>query len=67
MLAPLQSDVKVTDVSGNVVFKTQSNGGTVIWNGKTLQGDRAQSGVYLVWSAVAGEKGKNVAKILLIN
>lgn len=62
-----QSDVKVTDVSGNLVFKTQSNGGTVIWDGNTLQGDRAQSGVYLVWSAVAGEKGKNVAKILLIN
>ena len=62
-----QSDVKVTDVSGNIVFKTQSNGGTVIWDGKTLQGERAQSGVYLVWSAIAGEKGKNVAKILLIN
>lgn len=62
-----QSDVKVTDVSGNVVYKTQSNGGTVIWDGKTLQGERAKSGVYLVWSAVAGEKGKNVAKILLIN
>ncbi|MFT4600632.1 MAG: ligand-binding sensor domain-containing protein [Arenicella sp.] len=62
-----QSDVKITDVSGNVVYKTTSNGGTVIWDGKTLQGERAKSGVYLVWSASVSGKGKEVAKILFIN
>jgi outer membrane protein assembly factor BamB len=61
------SDVTITDVSGNVVLKTVSNGGTVIWDGKTLTGDRVQSGVYLVWSASTEGKGKNVAKILFIN
>lgn len=62
-----QSDVKVTDISGNVVYKTVSNGGTAIWDGKTLNGERVQSGVYLVWTASADGKGKNVAKILFIN
>ena len=62
-----ESDVKITDVSGNIVYRTQSNGGTVIWNGQTLQGERAKTGVYLVWTAVASGKGKNVAKIVLIN
>ncbi len=62
-----QSDVKITDVSGNLVYKTISNGGTVIWNGKTLQGNRVQSGVYLVWSGVSDGKGRKVAKILFIN
>lgn len=62
-----ESDVKVTDISGNVVYKTVSNGGTVIWDGNTLEGDRVQSGVYLVWTAVTNGKGKNVAKILFIN
>lgn len=62
-----ESDVKITDVSGNIVYKTVSNGGTVIWDGNTLQGERAKSGVYLVWTAVASGKGKNVAKIVLIN
>lgn len=62
-----ESDVKITDVSGNVVYKTTSNGGTVIWNGQTLQGERAKSGVYLVWSAVANGRGREVAKILMIN
>jgi hypothetical protein len=62
-----ESDVKVTDVSGNIVYQTVSNGGTVIWDGLTLEGDRVQSGVYLVWTASVDGKGKNVAKILFIN
>lgn len=62
-----ESDVKITDISGNVVYKTISNGGTMIWDGKTLQGERAQSGVYLVWAASISGKGREVAKILFIN
>lgn len=62
-----ESDVKVTDISGNLIYQTVSNGGTVIWDGKTLAGDRVQSGVYLVWSGITTGKGKNVAKILFIN
>lgn len=61
------SDVKITDVSGNLIYQTVSNGGTVIWDGKTLFGERVQSGVYLVWSGVVAGKGKDVAKILFIN
>lgn len=61
------ADVTITDISGNVVLKTTSNGGTVVWNGNTLQGERVQSGVYLVWSASPTGKGKNVGKILFIN
>ena len=62
-----ESDVKVTDISGNLIYQAVSNGGTVIWDGKTLQGDRVQSGVYLVWTGVTTGKGKNVAKIVFIN
>lgn len=62
-----QSDVKVTDISGNLIYKTTSNGGTVIWDGLTLTGERVQSGVYLVWTASVDGKGKEVAKILFMN
>jgi len=62
-----ESDVKITDVSGNLIFKTQSNGGTVVWDGNRLSGERVQSGVYLVWTASVTGKGKNVAKIVVIN
>ncbi|MBK9192394.1 MAG: hypothetical protein IPM77_13305 [Crocinitomicaceae bacterium] len=62
-----QSDLKVTDISGNLIYKTTSNGGTVIWDGLTLTGERVQSGVYLVWTASVDGKGKEVAKILFMN
>lgn len=62
-----ESDVKVTDISGNLIYKTVSNGGTVIWDGNNLNGERVQSGVYLVWTGITYDKGKNVAKILFIN
>jgi ligand-binding sensor domain-containing protein len=62
-----ESDVKITDISGNLVYQTISNGGSAIWNGKTLQGERVASGVYLVWSGVSDGKGRKVAKILFIN
>ncbi len=62
-----ETEVKITNVSANLIFKKVSNGGTVKKKKKTLQGDRVQSGVYLVWTGIADGKGKNVAKILFIN
>jgi hypothetical protein len=61
------SDIKITDVSGNLVFKTTSNGGTATWNGKTVEGERVKSGVYLIWTAVNEGKGRKVGKVVVIN
>jgi hypothetical protein len=61
------SEVKITDVSGNLIYQTISNGGTVVWDGNRLSGDRVQSGVYLIWAASSTGKGKNVAKLVVIN
>ena len=41
--------VKFTDVTGALVYETQSNGGTARWNGTNLSGQPAASGVYLVY------------------
>jgi hypothetical protein len=62
-----ESDVKITDVSGNLIYTTQSNGGTVVWDGNRLSGERVQSGVYLIWTASVTGKGKNVTKVVVIN
>ena len=62
-----ESQVRITDISGNLVYQTQSNGGIVLWDGNRLNGERVQTGVYLVWSAKVIGKGDNVAKILIIN
>ena len=61
------SDVKVTDISGNLVFKTTSNGGTATWNGRTLDGNKASSGVYLIWTATNQGSSRKVGKVVLIN
>ncbi len=59
--------VKITDVSGNLVFETKSNGTQALWYGKNFKGEKAHTGVYLVFST--DEEGENtcVTKLLFIN
>lgn len=61
------SDVKVTDIAGNLVYQTTSNGGTVTWNCKNLNGERVKTGVYLIWTASNAGKGRKVGKVTVIN
>lgn len=63
------SDVKITDIAGNLVYQTISNGGTATWNGQTLQGERVQTGVYLIWTSIDDQdvKGRKVGKVVFIN
>lgn len=43
------ADVRITDVSGQLVFRTTALGGQAIWNGMDYTGRRPQSGVYLIF------------------
>ncbi len=43
------SDVRITDVAGNVVYRTTSLGGQAIWPATDLSGQRVSTGVYLVF------------------
>ncbi len=43
------ADVKITDVSGQLVYSTKAQGGTATWNGKTYSGRKPQTGVYYVF------------------
>lgn len=57
--------VKITDISGNLVFETRALGGQAIWNGKSLTGNKVATGIYLVF--VRDEMGneKAVGKIVI--
>jgi len=59
--------IKITDVSGKLVWQTQAIGGTATWNMNTLAGEKAQTGVYFVFSTDA-EQGTEtfVTKIAII-
>jgi ligand-binding sensor domain-containing protein len=61
------AQVKITDISGNLILETTANGGTAVWNGKTLMGDRVGTGVYLVFSTNDDGTQTMVSKILFIN
>jgi hypothetical protein len=61
------ANVKITDISGNVVYETRALGGQAIWNGYNFDGDRAHSGVYLVFASSEDGSVSLVSKILFIN
>jgi ligand-binding sensor domain-containing protein len=42
--------VKITDLTGRLVFETLANGGTAIWYGKDYLGKPVSSGTYLVFA-----------------
>ena len=41
------TNVKITDVSGNLVFETTTEGGGATWDGRSFSGKKVQTGVYL--------------------
>ncbi len=47
---PQNATVKITDISGTLIYETQANGGQAIWDGRDYNGREASSGVYLVFS-----------------
>jgi ligand-binding sensor domain-containing protein len=59
------SDVKITDAAGNLVYKTTSNGGTAYWNAKNFNGERVSPGIYFFWTAPNNESGKKVGKVVV--
>lgn len=62
-----ESSVKITDVAGNLVYKTISNGGRATWNGKNRNGDRVSTGVYLIFCANRDGSQSRVIKLLFIH
>ena len=60
------SDVKVTDMAGNIVYETTSNGGTATWNCRKVNGEEVATGVYLIWTAPKEGKGRKVGKVTVI-
>lgn len=45
------SEVRITDASGNLVHKTTSFGGQAVWNATDMNGNRVSTGVYLIFAA----------------
>ncbi|WP_020532886.1 T9SS type A sorting domain-containing protein [Flexithrix dorotheae] len=60
------SSVKITDITGKLIWDTQANGGTATWNVANYNGEHAKTGVYLVYSASVDGEDAFVGKIAVI-
>lgn len=60
------SQIRITDTRGNLIFKTVSNGGKAIWDGKNMDGQLVATGVYFALSTDTEGDFTCVSKILVI-
>ncbi len=60
------SNVKITDTAGKLVFETTSVGGQAFWDGRNFYGTLVKSGVYLVFVASEDGKSSGVTKIAIL-
>jgi hypothetical protein len=60
------ADVRITDISGQLVYKARAHGGQVVWNGADYTGHRPQSGVYLVFAANSAGTQTVTGKIVFL-
>jgi len=61
-----ESNVKITDISGNLVYDTKALGGQVVWNGQDYTGRKVQSGIYLVLASTDNGSRSYEGKIMFI-
>lgn len=60
------ADVRITDISGQLVYRTIALGGQAVWNGVDYKGHRPQSGVYLIFISNKDGSQTNVSKMVFM-
>ncbi len=62
----VNSFVKITEITGRLVYQTRAFGGQAVWNGRDYNGNRVATGVYLI--LVTDETGieKTAGKIIFV-
>ncbi|WP_162051537.1 type IX secretion system anionic LPS delivery protein PorZ [Pontibacter pamirensis] len=63
---PNNADVRITDISGTLVYKTKALGGTLAWDARDYNGKRVKAGVYLVMSSDAEGGQTCISKIAVL-
>ena len=61
------SNVKITDISGNLIYQGMSAGGQFVWNCRNRSGNRVATGVYLVLSSTPEARESVVTKIAVVH
>lgn len=61
------TQVKITDLNGNLIYQTTSNGKLATWDGKNAYGRRVNTGIYMVICANEDGTQNAITKIMVIN
>ncbi|MDO5509613.1 MAG: T9SS type A sorting domain-containing protein [Weeksellaceae bacterium] len=60
------ADVRITDITGNLLYRQRAQGGVVKWNGQNFKGQRVASGIYLVLMTNQDGSEQMATKIAII-
>ena len=60
------ANIKITDITGNLVFETTSEGGSVLWDTTAFGKYKVASGVYLVLVSTKDALETKVVKIMVV-
>ncbi|MDH5598888.1 MAG: hypothetical protein OEY34_07180, partial [Cyclobacteriaceae bacterium] len=61
-----ETNVKITDIAGQLIWEGISVGGGLSWDRRNLQGDEVSTGVYLVFAVSQNEQEVLVGKIAVV-
>lgn len=60
------ANVKITDIEGNLVFETTSEGGTVLWDTRAFGKYKVASGVYMIFISSEDGTQTKVKKLMIV-
>ncbi|MGV3695960.1 type IX secretion system anionic LPS delivery protein PorZ [Flavobacterium sp.] len=61
-----KANVKITDIEGNLVYETTSEGGTIEWDTTAFGKHKVASGVYLIFIAAEDASETAVKKVMIV-
>ncbi len=60
------ANIKITDIEGNLVYETTSEGGTVLWDTRAFGKHKVASGVYMIFIASEDGTETKVKKVMIV-
>ncbi|MEJ7643382.1 MAG: two-component regulator propeller domain-containing protein [Chryseolinea sp.] len=64
---PADAIIKITDISGKLVWETRASGGTATWNVQDNKGRRVPTGIYIVFTVSPDGNEKVASKIAVVD
>ena len=61
-----KANIKITDIEGNLVFETTSQGGTIEWDTTAFGKYKVASGVYMIFISAQDGGETKVKKVMII-